>query len=134
MSQLEQAKNRLEEYKKKQEEFMSDLREEYDDGFYEDVDEFLDAISNGPIALAWQDGRTREYWYYIVLCQEMLVSALETLSKKDSKSLHNANKILEDLVHNARMVKKFRKQDIERAQNVIDIMDDIIKICEENRK
>lgn len=135
MNNLEQAKKLLAEYEKKQAELISDIKQEYDDvDFYEDDDELLGAIFDGSLAIAWQDDRKLEYWQSIVHCQEMLVHALEMLEQNDKKAAHNANKAFENLVHEARMIKKFRTKDIQLAQNVIEVMNDIIKDCDEIRK
>ncbi len=135
MNNLDQAKKLLAEYEKKRADLISNLKEEYDDlDFYEDDDELLSAISDGSLAIAWLDSCKIEYWQDIVDCQEKLVYALEMLGQNDTKAAHNANKVLEKLVHDARTIKAFRAKDIQRAQNVIGIMNDIIKKCDELRK
>ena len=135
MNNLEQAKKLLAEYEKKQAELLQDIKDEYDDcNDYEDNDELLAVIIGGELAVSWHDGSKLEYLQNIVQCQKMLVSALEMLEQHDTKAAHNANKALEDLVHDARMIKKIRTKDIQLAQNVIDVMNDIIKVCDEIRK
>ena len=135
MNNLEQAKKLLAEYEKKQAELLQDIMDEYDDcDDYEDNDELLAVIIGGELAVSWHDGSKLEYLQNIVQCQKMLVSALEMLEQNDTKAVHNANKAIEDLVHDARMIKKFRIKDIQLAQNVIDVMNDIIKVCDEIRK
>ena len=135
MNNLEQAKKLLAEYEKKQAELLQDIKDEYDDcDDYEDNDELLAVIIGGELAVSWHDGSKLEYLQNIVQCQKMLVSALEMLEQNDTKAVHNANKAIEELVHDARMIKKFRTKDIQLAQNVIDVMNDIIKVCDEIRK
>ena len=132
---LQEAKKLLAEYKKKLAELLQDIKDEYDDcDDYGDDNELIAIIIGGELAVSWHDGSQLEYLQNIVHCQEMLVSALEMLEQNDTKAAHNANKALEDLVHNARMIKKFRTKDIQLAQNVIDVMNDIIKVCDDIRK
>lgn len=135
---LQEAKKLLAEYKKKHAELLQDIKEEYDDcddyDDYDDDEVLSGAIICGELAVSWHDGSKLEYLQNILHCQEMLVSALEMLEQNDTKAAHNANKALEDLVHDARMIKKFRTKDIQLAQNVINVMDDIIKVCDEIRK
>ena len=59
---------------------------------------------------------------------------LALLKAGDKKSVHNANKALETLVREARKVRKERTEDIQKAQEVISLMDEIINVCDEHRQ
>ena len=62
MTTLEQAKTRLEEYKKKQEELISVFKEEYDiDILDEENVDLLEAIYDGSIVLSLQERSQFEY-------------------------------------------------------------------------
>jgi hypothetical protein len=70
----------------------------------------------------------------MISCQRALLDTLKIAEKGDEKSLHNANKAFEELIHEARRIKKKRKGDIDKAQEAIDFMDEIIKACDQHRK
>lgn len=134
MSYLEQAKEQLAEYEEKQKSIISEIKESYiEDGFDEDeIDIDTGIVVDG--ALRWDELRDIDYIDDVVSCQELLVRALEIFEQKDKKSLHNANKAFETLVRSARRIKKARIEDIQQAQNVIDVMNEIIKVCNELQK
>ena len=135
MSCLEQAKKQLTEYEEKQKSLFREIKETYDeDDFYERESDIESGIYGGDIILEWYEYRDVDYIGDIVSCQELLVRALEFFEQKDKKSLHHANKAFETLVHEARRIKKARTEDIQQAQNVIDAMNEIIRVCDENRK
>ena len=67
-------------------------------------------------------------------CQQALLKTLKVAENEDKKSLHNANKTFEELVNEARRIKKKRNEDIQKAQETIELMDEIIRICDEHRK
>ena len=67
-------------------------------------------------------------------CQQALLKTLKVAENGDKKSLHNANKTFEELVNEARRIKKKRNEDIQKAQETIELMDEIIRICDEHRK
>ena len=48
--------------------------------------------------------------------------------------MHNANKAFDELVHEVRRIKKKRNEDIQKAQEVIALMDEIIQVCDEHKK
>ena len=134
MSSLEQAKKSLAEYKEKEREVLREIKDIYDvDNSYEDEIDVKNAIGDEFI-LEWNEKRDVIYICDIVECQEKLVNALEMLEQNDKKSIHNAKKSFEVLVSEARQIKKAREHEIEQAQNVIKAMNDIIKVCDENRK
>ena len=135
MNYLEQAKQKLTEYEEKKRAFFRELKEVYDDdNIYEDESAVEKGLCDGDFILDWDDKRDAVYVYNAVQCQTLLIEALELLEQRDTKSLHNANKALETLVHVARGIRKERASDIQKAQNVIDAMNDIIKVCDELRK
>ena len=68
-----------------------------------------------------------------VRCQQMLIHALELLESGDKKSVHNANKALETLVRAARKVRKEKTEDIQKAQEVVSLMNEIINTCDDLR-
>ena len=134
MSSLEQAKNRLAEYRQKEKEVLCWIKSFYDDAdSYEDDDAVKNAIGDD-IILEWDDQRDIIYTSDTVECQEKLITALEMLEQGDKESIHNAKKAFEVLVNEARQIKKDREREIEKAQNVVDAMNEIIKVCDENRK
>ena len=134
MGYLEQAKKQLTVYEEKQKSIISEIKESYiEDGFDEDeIDIDTGIVVDG--ALQWDELRDIDYIDDVVSCQELLVRALEIFEQKNKKSLHNANKAFETLVHEARRIKKDRTEDILQAQNVVDVMTEIIRICDEIRK
>ena len=67
-------------------------------------------------------------------CQKALLDTLKMAETGDKKALHNANKAFEELIHEARRIKKKRKEDIDKAQEAIDFMDEIIKACDQHRE
>ena len=135
MSHLEQAKKQLSEYEEKQKSLFREIKETYDeDDFYEDESDVESGINSGEIILEWYEYRDVDYIDDIVGCQQLLVRALDIFEQGDKKSLHNANKAFETLVSQARRIKKARAEDIQQAQNVIDAMNEIIRVCDENRK
>lgn len=86
------------------------------------------------VILGWIDSRDAEYIDEITSCQQLLVDALAMLCSGDKKSIHNANKAIEKIVREARGIRKERLEDVRRAQEVIDIMDRIIGVCDDTRK
>lgn len=111
------------------------IKDDYDleDAFCEDAAAVESAIDCGDVSLEWEEYREIDYADSSVRCQQMLVDALELLEAGDKKSVHNANKALETLVREARKVRKERTEDIQKAQKVISLMDEIINVCDEHR-
>lgn len=130
MNYLEQAKKQLTEYEEKQEKIFRKIKEIYD----EDDCAIEGEIYSDDINLEWDERRNVDYIDDIIKCQKLLIRVLELFEQKDKKALHNANKSLETLVHEARRIRKDRTDDIQQAQNVIDAMNNIIKFCDEIRK
>ena len=107
------------------------IKDDYD---FEDATDVESAIDDEDVSLEWEEYREIDYADSSVRCQQMLVDALELLETGDKKSVHNANKALETLVREARKVRKERTEDIQKAQEVISLMDEIINICDEHRQ
>jgi hypothetical protein len=107
------------------------IKDDYD---LEDVMEVESAIDDGDVSLEWEECREIDYADSSLRCQQMLVDALELLETGDKKSVHNANKALETLVREARKVRKERTEDIQKAQEVISLMDEILNVCDEHRQ
>lgn len=104
------------------------------DGDHNDLDVIEDEILSGDIILEWFEHRDLAYISDMIACQKALIDKLKTAETGDKKALHNANKAFDELVHEARRIKKKRNEDIQKAQEVIALMDEIIKICNEHRK
>lgn len=130
MDYLDTAKQNLDMLLEKQEALLDEIKDNYD----LDEEDCLDAIACGDIELEWDEQRDVGYADDAVRCQEMLVRALELLNAGDKKSVHNANKAFETLVHQARKVKKDREEDIKKAQELVCLMNEIIRVCDEHRQ
>ena len=134
MSILEQ-KNKLESLVEARIAFLTEVKQEcnLNDEDYNDLDTIEDEILSGELLLEWFDHRDLEYISNMISCQQALLDTLKAAECGDKKSLHNANKAFENLVHEARRIKKKRNEDIQKAQETIALMDEIIKICDEHR-
>jgi len=131
MNPLETAKEKLELLVQKKDDLLLRIKEDYD---LDDVTDVESAIDDQDVSLEWEEYREIDYADSSVRCQQMLVDALELLETGDKKSVHNANKALETLVREARKVRKERTEDIQKAQEVISLMDEIINVCDEHRQ
>ena len=107
------------------------IKDDYD---LEDATDVESAIDDQDIFLEWEEYREIDYADSSLRYQQMLVDALELLETGDKKSVHNANKALETLVRDARKVRKERTEDIQKAQEVISLMDEIINVFDEHRQ
>ena len=135
MSNLESAKNRLDTLRANASELYLKIKEDYslsDD--CEDAESMRNAIYEGEINLEWNELRDISYIDDSVRCQEALVDALNLLEKGDKKSIHNANKALEVLVREARQIRKKGEIDLNKAQDLISSMNEIIDICDAHRQ
>ena len=131
MTNLETAKKQLDLLVEKKNDLLLRNKDDYD---LEDVADVESAIDDEDVSLEWEEYREIDYADSSVRCQQMLVDALELLEAGDKKSVHNANKALETLVREARKVRKERTEDIQKAQEVISLMDEIINVCDEHRQ
>ena len=134
MSILEQ-ENKLQSLTKTREEFLSEVKQNcnLNDEDYGDLDAIENEILSGDLPLEWAEHRDFEYITDMINCQQALLDALKTAQKGDKKSLHNANKDFEMLVREARRIKKKRIEDIQKAQEAISLMNEIIELCDKNR-
>ena len=116
--------------------FLTEVKQEcnLDNEEYNDLGVIEDEVLSGDIILEWFEHRDLAYISNMIDCQKALLDTLKIAETGDKKALHNANKTLEELVHEARRIKKKRNEDIQKAQEVIALMDEIIKICNEHRK
>ena len=132
---LEQ-ESKLEFLVKKREAFLEEIKQEFDldDEEYNNLETVEDEILSGELLLEWFDHRDLAYINDMISCQRALLDTFKIAEKGDEKSLHNANKAFEELIHEARRIKKKRKGDIDKAQEAIDFMDEIIKACDQHRK
>lgn len=130
MTSLETAKKQLDLLVEKKNDLLLRIKDDYD---LEDATDAENAIDDGEISLEWEECREIDYADSSVRCQQMLVDALALLETGDKKAVHNANKALETLVREARKVRKERTEDIQKAQEVISLMDEIINMCDEHR-
>ena len=135
MSILEQ-ENKLESLAKARKVFLTEVKQEcnLDNEEYNDLGVIEDEILSGDIILEWFEHRDLAYISDMINCQKALLDTLKMAETGDKKALHNANKAFEELVCEARRIKKKRNEDIQKAQEVIALMDEIIKICDEHRK
>lgn len=135
MSILEQ-ENKLESLVKARKEFLTEVKQEcnLNDEDYNNLDIIEDEILSGEIILEWFEHRDFAYIGDMIDCQKALIDMLKMAETGDKKALHNVNKAFDELVHEARRIKKKRNEDIQKAQEVIALMDEIIKICNEHRK
>ena len=135
MSILEQ-ENKLESLAKARTELLTEVKQEcnLDNEEYNDLDVIEDEILSGDIILEWFEHRDLAYISDMIDCQKALLDTLKMAETGDKKALHNANKAFEELVCEARRIKKKRNEDIQKAQEVIALMDEIIQVCEEHRK
>ena len=131
MNSLETANKKLDILAKKKDDLLLRIKDDYD---FEDVTEVGSAIDDGEVALEWEECREIDYADSSLRCQQMLVDALELLETGDKKSVHNANKALETLVREARKIRKEKTKDIQKAQKVVSLMDEIINVCDEYRQ
>lgn len=69
--------------------------------------------------LEWFEHRDLAYIGDMIDCQKDLIDMLKMAETGDKKALHNANKAFDELVHEARCIKKKRNEDIQKAQEVI---------------
>lgn len=133
---MQTAKKKLEILEEKKTGLLLRIKDDYDleDESCEDAAAVESAIDDGDVSLEWEEYREIDYADSSVRCQQMLVDALELLETRDKKSVHNANKALETLVREARKIRKEKNEDIQKAQEVISLMDEIIHVCDEHRQ
>ena len=112
--------------------FIEDYDLDSDD--YESSESVYEGYICGDIELEWLDNRDLEYLTQMFSSQNHLMYLLEQLDTEDKKALHNINKGFEIVVSEARRIKQKRLDDIEKAQDVITLMDEIIQTCEKYRK
>ena len=135
MSIIEQ-ENKLESLVKARIAFLTEVKQEcnLNDEDYNNIDVIEDEILSGELFLEWFDQRDLAYINDMIGCQQALLKTLKVAENEDKKSLHSANKTFEELVNEARRIKKKRNEDIQKAQETIELMDEIIRICDEHRK
>ena len=131
MNSLETANKKLDILAKKKDDLLLRIKDDYD---LEDETDVESAIDDEDVSLEWEEYREIDYADSSLRCQQMLVDALELLETGDKKSVHNANKALETLVREARKIRKEKTKDIQKAQEVVSLMDEIINVCDEYRQ
>ena len=131
MNSLETAKKKSALLAEKKNDLLLRIKDDYD---LEDATDVESAIDDEDVALEWEECREIDYADSSLRCQQMLVDALELLEAGNKKSVHNANKALETLVREARKIRKEKTKDIQKAQEVISLMDEIINVCDEYRQ
>ena len=136
MRDVDILKSELKGLKERKKGLLIELRDIYelDEEDCESEENILGALYSGDIFPEWYELRDIEYLDSMISGKKLLIRAIELYEKNDSKSLHNANKAFETLVGDLRRIKKEKKDDIEKAQEVIDTIDEIINICDEYRK
>lgn len=135
MNVLETERKKLELLVEKKDDLLLRIKDDYDfeDESCEDAAAIESTIYGGEVSLEWEEYREIDYADSSVRCQQMLVHALELLESGDKKSVHNTNKALEILVREARKVRKEKKEDIQKAQEVVSLMNEIINTCDDHR-
>ena len=135
MNILEQEK-KLESLAKARKVFLTEVKQEcnLDNEEYNDLDVIEDEVLSGDIILEQFEHRDLAYISNMIDCQKALLDTLKMAETGDKKALHNANKAFEELVCEARRIKKKRNEDIQKAHEVIALMDEIIKVCDEHKK
>ena len=136
MNIIEHEKNKLSLLEKKRAELLTNFIEDYelDSDNYESSESVYEGYICGDIELEWFDNRDLDYLTQMVSSQNHLMYLLEQLDTEDKKALHNINKGFEIVVSEARQIKQKRLKDIEKAQEVITLMDEIIQTCDKYRK
>ena len=136
MSILKQQENKLESLAKARTELLTEVKQEctLDNEEYNDLGVIEDEILSGDIILEWVEHRDLAYIGDMIDCQKALIDMLKIAETGDKKALHNANKAFDELVHEVRRIKKKRNEDIQKAQEVIALMDEIIQVCDEHKK
>lgn len=136
MNALETAKKQLDLLAEKKDDLFLRIKDDYDleDESCEGAAAVESAIDDGDVPLEWEEYREIDYVDSSLRCQQMLVDALALLEAGDKKSIHNANKALETLVREARKIRKEKTEDIQKAQEVISLMDEIINVCDNHRQ
>jgi len=82
----------------------------------------------------WRDGRDIADINDLIDCRQALVDTLELLNSADKKSIHNGRKNLEQIIGTVRRIRREKQEDILKAQEVIDAMNEILDICDGVRK
>ena len=136
MNSLQTAKKQLDLLVEKKNDLLLRIKDDYDleDESCEDAAAVESAIDDGDVSLEWEEYREIDYADSSLRCQQMLVDALEFLEVGNKKAVHNANKALETLVREARKIRKEKTEDIQKAQEVISLMDEIINVCDDHRQ
>ena len=136
MSELQKASIALATLEEKKANILLEFKESYDldEEYYDSPESIENGLLGGEIDLEWQDARDFDYADSMVRYQQLLVRALTIFAQGDKKSLHNANKAFETLVRDARRIKSDKLEDIQKAQEVISFMDEIIQACDSHRK
>jgi len=136
MSELQKASIALSTLEEKKANILLEFKESYDldEEYYDSPESIENGLLGGEIDLEWQDARDLDYADSMVRYQQLLVRALTILEQGDKKSLHNAQKAFETLVRDARRIKDDKMADIQKAQEVISLMDEIIQVCDNYRK
>lgn len=123
MKELEIAKEKLTQYDEDLNSLMKELEELYGE-------DYLD----GDIIAEWDEERDKRYYVELCMLQNRLVQILENIETDNKKEKHRLNKALEELVTDARRIKHDRKDDIEKAQKMVDEIDNLISVCDKFRK
>lgn len=136
MSELEKVSNTLASLAEKKANILLDFQDTYDldEEHYDSPESIENGVLGGEIDLEWQDARDLDYADTMARYQQQLVRALTIFAQGDKKSQHNANKAFETLVRDARRIKHNKMADIQKAQEIVSFMDEIIQTCDMYRK
>lgn len=125
MNYLTMAKNQLSKIEEQQEELFWDLQDKYE---LEDNDDVAEKLSGGCFHVDWRDLRDIEYTTELIQHQKLLVEALEKMEKGEAESLFEAYSLCghEDFGFETRLSMRKYDNDIEKAQTMITLMDELI--------
>ena len=130
MSDFERAKSLLEQYRWQKSATLSEVAKLLDLEEDDDVEgELLDSIDGFEFTEYCTD--VNDYTDIIDNLED-LVEVLK--SSEDGKVGHSSKKTLELIVSDMRKIKKEKSEEIAKAQALVDSIDEIIGICDRNRK
>ena len=131
MKELEQAKAKFDELEEKKCELFNRIRGNY---AYDDIDGLDDEavderINNDELILVRKDSRDYYYLERVYNFQSMLIYALERYGSDDAEVSADARECLEDVECYTRRFKKDLLEDIQKAQETIEILEEMRKLC-----
>ena len=128
MNEIEYAKKRYYELKKRRNDLLMSIADEYYfDGDIEDedgIDDFLEEILSGDITLNGNDDRDLMYLENMMLMFELVITRQNNDAHPHNSGMRNP------IINQAIQYKEQAAEDIKKAEEVISAMDEIIAMCE----